>query len=415
MPLAQIKDNKMKQLLSIISLTLVFSATRAQGTIEEGWALWSKAELEKAEKIAEAYLDADEGKHLKGNILQVNGKYLEAIELYNSISSEYNEYEKVQISKLNIYLFHLKELDKAKALIDGINNKDATIYAASINKPITLECSGTFTVPMLVTEPLNPFIPIVSGEINGTKQNIAFDTGANFLVMSKAAAESMGISYNSSLFFIGKQGYSTSKMWVGVVDNLVLGKDVKLKNVPVTIMEEMNTEIIIFGTNILKEFYTTIDYPNNQFVFTTKDKPELVRAHQKRYAGNEMDFFMWSDHYMMGKGSYNDKRINMFFDSGLVVVGQANGAIAQSWLCLSKESMENLGIEEKDNTSTRAVTATNDVLNFAGIDNENVILSLSGIDEFSFGGIMCDLLVSHGVLKHYAWTIDFENMKYIFK
>ena len=405
----------MKQLLSIILLTLVFSATRAQGTIEEGWALWSKAELEKAEKIAEAYLDADEGKHLKGNILQVNGKYLEAIELYNSISSEYNEYEKVQISKLNIYLFHLKELDKAKALIDGINNKDATIYAASINKPITLECSGTFTVPMLVTEPLNPFIPIVSGEINGTKQNIAFDTGANFLVMSKAAAESMGISYNSSLFFIGKQGYSTSKMWVGVVDNLVLGKDVKLKNVPVTIMEEMNTEIIIFGTNILKEFYTTIDYPNNQFVFTTKDKPELVRAHQKRYAGNEMNFIMWSDHYMMGKGSYNDKRINMFFDSGLVVVGQANGAIAQSWLCLSKESMENLGIEEKDNTSTRAVTATNDVLNFAGIDNENVILSLSGIDEFSFGGIMCDLLVSHGVLKHYAWTIDFENMKYIFK
>ena len=415
MPLVQVKDNKMKQLLSIISLTLVFSATRAQGTIEEGWALWSKAELEKAEKIAEAYLDADEGKHLKGNILQVNGKYLEAIELYNSISSEYNEYEKVQISKLNIYLFHLKELDKAKALIDGIKKKDATIYAASINKPLTLECSGTFTVPMLVTEPLNPFIPIVSGEINGTKQNIAFDTGANFLVMSKAAAESMGISYNSSLFFIGKQGYSTSKMWVGVVDNLVLGKDVKLKNVPVTIMEEMNTEIIIFGTNILKEFYTTIDYPNNQFVFTTKDKPELVRAHQKRYAGNEMDFFMWSDHYMMGKGSYNDKRINMFFDSGLVVVGQANGAIAQSWLCLSKESMENLGIEEKDNTSTRAVTATNDVLNFAGIDNENVILSLSGIDEFSFGGIMCDLLVSHGVLKHYAWTIDFENMKYIFK
>lgn len=415
MPLAQVKKNKMKQLLSIILLTLVFSATRAQGTIEEGWALWSKAELEKAEKIAEAYLDADEGKHLKGNILQVNGKYLEAIELYNSISSEYNEYEKVQISKLNIYLFHLKELDKAKALIDGIKKKDATIYAASINKPLTLECSGTFTVPMLVTEPLNPFIPIVSGEINGTKQNIAFDTGANFLVMSKAAAESMGISYNSSLFFIGKQGYSTSKMWVGVVDNLVLGKDVKLKNVPVTIMEEMNTEIIIFGTNILKEFYTTIDYPNNQFVFTTKDKPELVRAHQKRYAGNEMDFFMWSDHYMMGKGSYNDKRINMFFDSGLVVVGQANGAIAQSWLCLSKESMENLGIEEKDNTSTRAVTATNDVLNFAGIDNENVILSLSGIDEFSFGGIMCDLLVSHGVLKHYAWTIDFENMKYIFK
>ena len=209
MPLAQIKENKMKQLLSIILMTLVFSATRAQGTIEEGWALWSKAELEKAEKIAEAYLDADEGKHLKGNILQVNGKYLEAIELYNSISSEYNEYEKVQISKLNIYLFHLKELDKAKALINEINNKEATIYAASLSKSMSLESRGSFTVPMLTDEPLNPFIPLVSGEINGKKQNIAFDTGANFIVMSKTAAESMGITYNPNLFFIGKQGYST--------------------------------------------------------------------------------------------------------------------------------------------------------------------------------------------------------------
>ena len=49
------------------------------------------------------------------------------------------------------------------------------------------------------------------------------------------------------------------------------------------------------------------------------------------------------------------------------------------------------------------------------MDNENVILSLSGSGDFSFGGIMCDLLVSHGVIKNYAWTIDFENMKYMFK
>ena len=41
-----------KKLLSIILLILVLSASSAQGTIEKGWKLWSKAELEKAEKIA---------------------------------------------------------------------------------------------------------------------------------------------------------------------------------------------------------------------------------------------------------------------------------------------------------------------------------------------------------------------------
>jgi len=190
-----------KKLLSIIFLVFIISVSCAKSTIEEGWKFWSKAELEKAEKIAENYIDTDEGKHLKGNILQVKAKYSEAIEIYNGISSGYNEYEKVQINKLNIHLFHLKELDKAKALINRIKNKEATIYAASINKSMTLESSGTFTVPMLVSEPLNPFIPIVSAEINGKKQNIAFDTGGNFLVMSKAAAENMGISYDSNLFF----------------------------------------------------------------------------------------------------------------------------------------------------------------------------------------------------------------------
>ena len=41
-----------KKLLSIIFLTIFLSASSAQGTIEEGWELWSKAELEKAEKIS---------------------------------------------------------------------------------------------------------------------------------------------------------------------------------------------------------------------------------------------------------------------------------------------------------------------------------------------------------------------------
>ncbi len=405
----------MKKLLSIIFLFHVIVTASAQSTIDKGWEHWSKAEIDQAEEVAQSNINTNEGKHLIGNILQVKGKYHEAIEVYNAISSDYDEYEKVQISKFNIYFFHLKELDKAKALIKLIKDKEATIYAASMNQPMTVECSGTFTVPMLVNEPLNPYIPIVASTINGKKQNIAFDTGGNYLILSKSAAESLEIDYDTTLFFEGKQGYSTSRMWVGTVDDLVLGNNLKLKNVPVTILEEMNTEIIIFGTNILKEFYSTIDYPNNQFVFTTKDKPELINAHKKKYAGSKMKFIMWGDHYMMGKGTYNGKLINMFFDSGLVVVGQANGAIAQSWLCLSKESMDNLEIDEKENTSTNKVTATNDILNFANMDNENVVLSLSGSGDFSFGGIKCDLLVSHGVIKNYAWTIDFENMEYMFK
>ena len=48
-----------KKLFLIIFLPVVFSVSSAQGTIKEGWKLWSKAELEKAEKIAESNIDTN--------------------------------------------------------------------------------------------------------------------------------------------------------------------------------------------------------------------------------------------------------------------------------------------------------------------------------------------------------------------
>ena len=52
-------------------------------------------------------------------------------------------------------------------------------------------------------------------------------------------------------------------------------------------------------------------------------------------------------------------------------------------------------------------------ISFAGNNHGNVLLSKS-ITEFEFGGVKCDLLISHGVIKNYAWTLDFEKMLYTF-
>lgn len=405
----------MKDVSSMIVLLAMSGTLGAQNTLKQGWEHWSKAELEQAERIAQDHIETDGGKHLLGNILQVRGAYREAVELYDQITPGYQQFDQVQVSKLSINLFHLKELEQAKALATSLEDHPVTVYAASLSQPMSVESSGSFTVPMLVNEPLNPYMPIVACRINGHERNMAFDTGGNYLILSRATARSLGIYLDTTMYFKGQQGFSTSRMWVGVADELVLGSDLVINNVPVTILEEMNTEIIIFGTNVLKEFLTTVDYPNNQFVFTTKDNTELMKAHRDQYTGNKMRFIMWGDHYMMGNGKYNGKRVNMFFDSGLVVVGEANGEVAQSWLCLSKKSMRKLGIKERRQTEALAVTATNDTLSFAGLNNENVVLSRSGIGDLSFGGIQCDLLISHGLLKNYAWTIDFDNMEYMFR
>lgn len=398
-----------------ILFLLVIQHTFSQDLISQGWEYWRLAELERAEMMADASLETDGGKHLKGNLLQVKGKYAEAIEVYETITPDYEAYDQVVNSMLTIQLFHLQALERAKILSQQLDPSANTVYAQSVTTPMQVACSGNFTVPMLQDEPLNPYIPILPGKVNGFDQKLAFDTGGNFLIMTEEMAKRLGITYDTALFFIGKQGFSSSKMWVGMVDELVLGEAVVLNHVPVTILAEMNTEILIFGTNIIKAFLTTVDYPNQQFVFTTLDQPDLLAAHRKRYKGHSMKFIMWGDHYMMGKGRYNDQEVNMFFDSGLVVVGQVEGQIVQSWLCLSKESMDQLGIEEKDQTSAMSITPTSDTLAFANREHTQVMLSLSGQGSFSFGGIACDLLISHGVLHTYAWTLDFERMVYMFK
>ena len=405
----------MKDLLNTLALLFMTVTCIAQTTIDKGWEAWEKANYTEAEKAADKFIDTDEGKHLKGNLLQIRGAYDDAIKNYEQISSEYEKYESVVASMVTIQVFHIQNLTRAKELAKHLDDEKKSIYANAINNSIEVDCSGSFKVGMNEKHMLNKYIPIVPGLINGTEQNIAFDTGGNYLVLSKNAAETMNIAFDTSLYFLGQQGFGTSKMYVGEIDELVLGTEVKLKHVPVTILEEMNTEIIIFGTNVIKEFYTTIDYPNNQFVFTTKDRADLIEKHKKVYEGATMSFAMWGDHYMMGKGKYNDKEVNMFFDSGLVVIGGVDGVATQSWLCMSKDKMKELKIKEHEDTGKLKVTGTNDILSFAGIENKNVAFSEGSSDGLSFGGVECDLLISHGIISKYAWTIDFETMTYSFK
>ena len=38
-------------------------------------------------------------------------------------------------------------------------------------------------------------------KINGSELNIAFDTGANYLIMSKAQSEKLNLKYNENNYF----------------------------------------------------------------------------------------------------------------------------------------------------------------------------------------------------------------------
>lgn len=382
-------------------------------TVTEGRDSLKKADFGKASEIAQLNLDTDEGKHLQGDLYFLHGRYKEAVGIYEKISDDYGEYQKVLENLAKVYAYHLKDMAKSKEVALKLEKESPIrIFNDAMAVPMQVINKGTFEVPMDTDDPLNPYIPRVKGKINGQDQILTFDTGGNYLAMSAKAAEELGIEYDKSKSFSGKQGEGTADIWIGVADSLQLGDELTLRNVPVMVLSEINTEVVVFGSNIIKEFLTTIDYPNNKFVLTTKDDKALVQSHLDKYDGNKMDFIMWDDHYMMGKGKYNEENVNMFFDSGLVVVDAIDGVPSQAWLTINKENAQSLGI--KGELQSMKVTKTDDKLEFAGLVNENALVTLSSQD-FKFNDIKCDFLISHGIINKYAWTIDFDNMEYMFK
>lgn len=397
----------------------------ADKTADMGRQYWEKSEFDKAEEIALANKDTDAGKHLLADIYAVSGNYRAAADVYASISTDYRNYRETVTDNMVLHAVHLKDIQAAKSLAEQLRSGAAELgerenaqltFVDALEAPMEVVNKGSFEVPFDGSHPYNPWMPVVAGSVNGQNKQLLFDTGGNYLVITEKTARDLGVEWDESRFFEGAQGHSTSKMYIGVVDSLKLGEELELVNVPTIVLEEINTgqEMIIFGTTILKEFLSTVDTPNQKFVFTSRDRPELVEQHRARYPGETMDFIMVGDHYMLGKGKYNGQEITMFWDSGLVVVGAVEGQAAQAWMNISLAGMEELGIEERDSTAPTEITVTDDTLEFAGIEHEKALICLNPGKKLSFDGIHADVLVGYGIQKRYAWTIDFDNMEYVF-
>ena len=343
------------------------------------------------------------------------GKYDEAINSYKQIIKEDNFADLANQELIDIYTHHKIDLGKAKSIISE-NNYEGFYLANVLISPLSVQSKGRFEIPFDRRNKYHPYLPSITGSINGINSSLYFDTGANYLVMPVSFASTFKIEYDSTYYEFGQQGYSTSKIFYSTIDSLYLSIDLLLVNVPVILLEEMNTELVVFGTNIIKQFKTTIDYPNNKFILTNDLKLIQNKSMNEISGKFEMPFFLAGDHYMFGQGTLNNKEVNMFFDTGLVVVGQVDDKIEQSWFAVTDSEIQNFKPDyELLSKSVTDLITSNITLKFANHVNNNAIFSTSGERELIFEDIKCDLLISHGILSKYKWTIDFERMVYLFE
>ncbi len=204
---------------------------------------------------------------------------------------------------------------------------------------------------------------------------------------------------------------------LGIANAFKLG-DAVLENVPVAVLPSLSgsQDFIIFGTNVLEQFHSTLDYPRKRLILSPRDDDELRKRHMQMLPGRrvEMPFYLWADHYMFARGGFGDHRsLNFFIDSGLVKLGWSRLWLRQACFATTPALYKTWGVEEDAAESDLFQSPL--PISLGELEQRDQFFTPTPeLYASSFGGVRIDGLLSHAFLKRYAWTIDFDRGVYVF-
>lgn len=265
-------------------LFLIITAVRLFGQTDNNEAMtaWENGNIDQAFLDIEKTLKKDqtnnEARFLQMKGLFVQGQYKQSLEAFSLLEKSYKKYNEAADLAVKAYV-HLHDYEMALK-ISETNELSSTSYLKECKvKPFVVKSDKTYIMPFLDDPQLpSSFWPGVNGTLNGKKASIRFDTGGTYLVIGKDAAEKYGIqlTYEDK----GMHGSSQVITWHAIADSMVFDNGPAFINIPVTIMESLG-DYVIFGTNILEQFLSTVDYPNERFILTPRDRQELFPDHYK--------------------------------------------------------------------------------------------------------------------------------------
>lgn len=174
-------------------------------------------------------------------------------------------------------------------------------------------------------------------------------------------------------------------------------------------------DFVIFGTNVLQRFLSTVDYPSGRLILSERGNAEAERAHRALLDGEaiEVPFYMWGDHYMFARGGVGARRdLTWFIDSGLVSLHpDGRGAVRQAALIGARADYAEWGV---DPSRVKDVFELPLPLSLGPLEQGGhlVLARDDGPPARDLGGVRIDGLLSHAFLSRYAWTLDFDRRVY---
>jgi predicted aspartyl protease len=291
--------------------------------------------------------------------------------------------------------------------------KSAKLASFAPAKPWRIEGPDSVAIPMLQVDPL----PLVSMTLNGRgPYYFLIDTGGGELAVDPALADTLGLErYGDEMgtFAGGKRSSVTHSR----LDSLRLGP-LAVHGVPVTLLDTKRFAPIalgrpvagVIGTVFLYHFRATLDYPHARLVLTR-------RGSHTRPAGQiEIPFWMAGDHFMVAAGTLDSSGTKTWFvDTGMA--GPAFTAPLSTLL--------DAGIPLPDTGSARTGIGGGGPVRAAPFRVRRLTLGGAEASDLLgiFGafppslergmGFQIDGLVSHGFLRAWSVTFDYDRMRLV--
>ncbi len=400
----------------------------SEAALTKAWSAWKNGEAPEAEKLAMQARDLDPGRHLLMLCAFVQGKYEEALELYGEISPAYPRHGELNLPAAMSYL-HLGRYEEAGRFV----KENKIIYPPdelhSDLIPILAEHQLKVSLNFVTTIPFaqrieSAYFPAFPCRINNAKMVVHLDTGGTFLYLGPRRAKKLGIEplrCSQVQANTGKGHRSDYQLCAGIAKSFQLG-DARLENVPVFILPSFDQPLydyVVFGTSVLEQFLSTVDYPNRRLILSPRNRPELRKQHLAMLPGNavEVPFYLWSTHLMFVKGGVAEhKNLNLIIDTGLVDFRMDQRLrIRQAGFIAPREHFyEWSGLPESPSAKQDFAAPCS----LGPLEQKDCMITLERprltLAE-DFGGLRIDGLLAHAFMKHYCWTLDFERRVYILR
>jgi hypothetical protein len=363
---------------------------------------------------------------LAARIKYLLGRYGEAEELLHRVLA-IEPGNPSALSKLVFVYYQTNQYDKCRTLpadaMGGMKLPHLDLMLAFEDEPYRAvwEEGDAATVPFLVTDPL----PVIEVEVDGRKVTALVDTGGDCFILDPGIASELGIEVVASMMGMFAGGME-AEVGFARAKTLRLG-GVTLHSVPISVLPTGGMEIGghrlegIVGTGVLKQFLSTLDYPNDRLVLRSPSGRSAAEFAPGPGGSvlDEVPFYLQSTHFLMARGSLNGvDGLTFHVDSGLAGTA-AFGA--------PRQTLEYVGIpvpqveahpENVGGGGGGFATGTFEIaeLGLGELRQANLVGSFGGLPPQSFMmlGFIQDGLISHNFLSQYAWTLDFERMVMVF-